>query len=91
MEFTFNSDQAMAAIMLIFIVGAAFGTWWEKNHSGLREEVEALEDEVEALQTEILKAEKDKDFLRELLWDANNHPAVKHLIADRNRARKGHR
>ena len=91
MEFTFNSDQAMAAIMLIFVVGAAFGTWWEKRYSGLKDEVEALEDEVEALQTEILKAEKDKDFLRELLWDLGQHPAVMHLVKDRNRARKGHR
>ena len=87
MTFTFNTTQAMAMIMLFFLLGAMFGVYWERHQSGTKEEIEILEDEVESLQTEILKAEKDKDFLRELLYDATHHPAISHLVADRRKTR----
>ena len=88
MEFTFNSDQLFAGVMFFFIIGAAFGTWWEKAHSSLKDEVEELEDEVEILQQEILRSEKDKDYLRELLYDLSSHPAIPHLVKDRAKARR---
>lgn len=88
MEFTFNSDQLFAGIMLFFILGAAFGTWFEKTHSSLKDEIDELEDEVEILQQEILRSEKDKDYLRELLYDLSSHPAIPHLAKDRAKARR---
>lgn len=87
MTFTFNGDQLVAMIMAIFLAGSVFGSWFEKNYSGTNEEIEMLEDENEALQQEILRAEKDKDVLREILYEATAHPAVKHLLNDRRKAR----
>lgn len=88
MEFTFNSDQLLAGVMFVFIIGSAFGAWWEKNHSGIKEDLESLEDEIEVLQQEILRSEKDKDYLRELLYDLSSHPAIPHLAKDRAKARR---
>lgn len=88
MTFTFNSDQIMAGVILIFIFGAVFGTLWERRESGKDGEIEMLEDEIEVLQQEILCAEKDKDHLRELLWDLSQHPAIPHLLKDKNKARR---
>lgn len=85
MTFTFNGDEVVAYIMLIFLAGSMFGYWIEKHWFG-NDEIEALEDENEALQQEILRAEKDKDHLRELLWAMSQHPAIPHLAKDRQRA-----
>lgn len=82
MTFTFGSDQFVALIMAIFLAGSIFGAWFEKRYSGTIDEIETLEDEIEALQQEILRAEKDKDHLRELLWDLTRHPAIPHLLND---------
>lgn len=88
MTFTFNGDQLIGSIMLIFLAGSFLGAWLEKHHLGSKEEIEAMEDEIEALQQEIMRAEKDKDYLRELLWDLSQHPAIPHLTKDRNRNRR---
>lgn len=85
MTFTFNGDQLVASIMLVFLTGSYFGYWVEKHFIG-NDEIEELEDELEALQSEILRAEKDKDYLRELLWELSQHPAIMHLAKDRQRA-----
>lgn len=85
MTFTFGSDQLVASIMLVFLAGSYFGYWVEKHWIG-NDEIEALEIELEALQDEILRAEKDKDHLRELLWAMSQHPAIPHLAKDRQRA-----
>ena len=86
MTFTFGGDQLVAFIMFLFLAGSVFGAWFERHHSGTNEEIEALEDEIESLQQEILRAEKDKDHLRELLWEFSQHPAIPHLLKDRQRA-----
>lgn len=88
MTFTFNGDEIVAYIMLIFLTGSMFGYWFQKNHSGTLEEIEVLEDELEALQDEILRAEKDKDHLRELLWEMSQHPAIPHLAKGSANARR---
>lgn len=87
MTLTFTTAQAMGLIIMSFIAGLAWGVYFEREHGSTRAEIEALEDEIEELQTDILRSEKDKDSLREIIYDALAHPAVKHLINDRRKAR----